>query len=325
MKWLLDLLGISAARSGDESGEAVEHVVENIEPRLRLVPGYRRKLQAALDKALTHIDRTVDRIHGPLELGRGAYMNIPEVNALFASPEDLDRILRDSNEITSLLHQPRETPLRDAWALLCVSKEEKSVFGMELAGNDVRRDVAQTAVNFHDHKIMSPAADEASVRAGIKQCIFDGLITYGLEHIVGLKSQRRELEDQRRILHARLRARQSGGNGLTGLIASARDASQPIESTAENLQDTEARLRRLPSSEKVLGAYLDEIIRIFGRPEAFIQMDEPCYRINRMGIKVDNGADAAAYTVCFTELEIARVLKRVVALVHFPLDHGLRC
>lgn len=318
MKWLLELLGVNATQSSDELAEAVEHVIEGTEPRLRLVPAYRRKLLPALQKALTHIDETVDRFPGPLELSRRAYIEAPEVKAFFATPDELDEVLRHSGEISSLLHTPHETPVQEAWALLCTEKEEKHVLGLELAGNDVRREVAQTAVNFHDHKILAPATTEEEVRCGIKKCIFDGLITYALQHIVGLKSQRRELEDQRRILHARLRARQAAGNGLTSLIASASSPAQPIEEIESHLRSTEDRLRQLPANEHVLETYLEEIQRIFNRPEDFIQMNVSCFRLNHMGIKVDANSPDSADTVCFSELEIAQVLKRVVTLVHIP-------
>ena len=318
MKWLLDLLGINVTQSRDELAEAIEHVVEGIEPRLRLVPGYQRKLLPALKKALNHIDQTVERIHGPLVLDRKNYIHVPEVNALFASADELDSMFLNSGDISNFLCQPRAVQLDEAWALLCVCKKEKAILGMELDGDKVRRDVPQTTVNFYDHKLMAPAADVDTVRSGIKKCIFDALITHGLQHIVRLKSQRRELEDQYRILHARLRARQAAGNGLSSLLASADAASQPpLEDVADELQEMEAKLQQLPPSQAVLDVYLDEIRQIFDSPEAFIQVEEPCYRLNQMGVKVENNSLASAYTVCFSELQIAKVLRRVVALVQF--------
>ncbi len=320
MKWLLELLGIGAGQSGDEVAQAIEHVVEGIEPRLRLVPAYQRKLGAAVKKALSHIDHTVDRIHGPLQLDRSNYIQVPEVNALFASPDELDGMFNDSDDINKFLCQPRELRLEEAWALLCVCKEEKTVLGMELSGDAVRRDVVQTTVNFYDHKLMAPADNADAVRAGIKKCIFDALITHGLHHIVGLKMQRRELEDQHRILHARLRARQAAGNGLSSLLASVDSSAQPQASVEEELRETEQRLRQLPPSHSVLDAYLEEIRAIMDNPADFISLEEPCYCLNQMGIQVDCDSASPAHQVCFSELHIAKVLKRVVTLVQFRRD-----
>jgi hypothetical protein len=323
MKWLLDLLGINGVRSSDELEQAVEHVVEGIEPRLRLVPGYRRKLLSPLQKALSYIDQTVDRIPGPLALDRQAYVDRPELKAFFASPDELENFLRNSSEVSAFLHQVHECPPQEAYALLCTNKEEKNILGMALAGNDIQREVSQTAINFYDHQLLAPATDEQVVRSGIKQCIFDGLITYGLQHIAGLKSQRRELEDHRRILHARLRARQAAGNGLSSLLASVSSTDQQIEEIAGDLRLTEDKLHQLPASEHVLDDYLAEIQQILNKPEAFIEMNIVCLHLNRMGIKVDTDSTQAANTVCFAELNIAQVLKRVVTLVRFPCTHYL--
>ncbi len=166
-------------------------------------------------------------------------------------------------------------------------------------------------------KSWRPPTDEEALRCGIKKCIFDGLITYALQRILELKAQRRELEDQRRILHARLRARQAVGNGLSHLIATATDAEQQIEDIEGDLRIAEGKLRQLPASEQVLDAYLGEIQQVMSQPERFIQMNEVCLRLNNMGIIADTDASHAVNTVCFSELEIAEVLKRVVTVVHF--------
>ena len=58
-----------------------------------------------------------------------------------------------------------------------MNETEKTILGMELHNDIIRRDVMQTALSFSGHKIMSPASRETGVRTGIKQCIFDGLVT----------------------------------------------------------------------------------------------------------------------------------------------------
>ena len=316
MKWLLELLGINANPSADEFDEAIELLVEGTEPRLRLVPGYRRKLHSAMQKALIYIDETVDRIPGPLELDRKTFVTTPEAKAIFATPDELDTILHNSCDVIPFIRQPDADVAQKTWALLCVEKEEKNVLGMELAGNNIRREVTQRVVNFHDHQILAPATNVEAVRSGIKKCIFDGLITYTLRHIIELKSERRELEDQRRILHARLHARQATGNGLSKLIASAHIEELKIEDIEVYLTQTEDKLRKLPPSEHVLDAYLAEVLRILNQPEAYIQLNTTCFTLNDMCVMVDANA-SGENPVCFSELAIAQVLKRVVTLIQY--------
>ena len=191
------------------------------------------------------------------------------------------------------------------------------MLGAELSGDAVRRDVLQTAINFFDHKVLSPASSDKDVRDGIKQCIFDGLITHALGHIYDIKTRRQDLEEQRRILLSRLRSRQAQGNGLSALLAEAHEGEERSEDIQTKLAAAEARLDRMPSSQDVLAFYLEEVRKIFANPEDFIRLNIACFRLTDMGIKVNDDTQQTANTVCFSELEIAAVMKRVVTVVRY--------
>ena len=80
---------------------------------------------------------------------------------------------------------------------------------------------------------------------------------------------------------------------------------------------TQAKLDKLPNSKDVLAFYLEEIGNIFGNPEEFIRLNVACFRLTDMGIKVNGNTPQTANTVCFSELEIAAVMKRVVTVVRY--------
>ena len=65
--------------------EAVEGVVDGIEPKMRLVRGYQKKLQPAVATARAYIDALVERIPGPLFITPKAFVKDPYVNAFFAT------------------------------------------------------------------------------------------------------------------------------------------------------------------------------------------------------------------------------------------------
>lgn len=327
MRRIFEKLGITSRTSGELSNarvqEAVEHLLENTEPRIRLVPGYRKKLRPLVASALGHIDTLVEQIPGPLDMSRMAFVTDPRVNAYFVSPDELQRIFSSSEELKAYFNDLHHGETTEAYALLCANREEKTVLGVALSGDDVRRDVLQTAISFREHKILSPAASEKEVRRGIKQCIFDGLVTYALRHILEVKSLRRDLEDNRRILQARLRARQASGGGLSTLLAGYGDQSTDRHSIEERLSRTEQALRKLPDSQDLLSFYLQEIMELLAHPEDFIQLNVACFRLTDMGIKVDEHAQETANTVCFSELEVTQVLKRVVTVVRYPREEML--
>lgn len=298
--------------------EAVERVIDGTEPRLRLVPGYRRKLQQATATALDYVNDLVDQIPPVLEVTPATFVSDPQVNAFFATPDDLRDIFSQSPELRAFFDEIANSDATEGYALLCTTEYEKTLLGTELNGDILRRDVMQTAVYFSEHKVMSPAASEADVRRGLKQCIFDALVIHALRHIANLKSKRRGLEDQRRILHARLRARQAQGNGLTRLLASAYPEAGAQQHLEQQLAETEQKLAQMPASLDVLGDYLNEVRKILAEPQAFIRLRLVTFNLDRMGIKVDNSSSQAGQQVRFAEIEIVNVLKRVVALVRYP-------
>ena len=223
--------------------EAVEGVVDGIEPKIRLVRGYQKKLQPVVATARAYIDALVEQIPGPLFMTPKAFIKDPYVNAFFATPGEVSTVFSASSELREFFARPENADIDIACGLLCMVEEEKSVLGMELAQGAIRRDVRQTSVNFSDHKVLTPGATEADARLGLKNCIFNALVSHALQHIADLKAQRRELQDQRRILYARLRARQAYNGGLDTLLATASAGEAGTGVIEEQLAEAEARVR----------------------------------------------------------------------------------
>jgi hypothetical protein len=322
---LLDLLrkftGINtASASSKKVDEAIERVVDGIDVKLRLVPSYQKKLREAVSTAMQHIDRLVEQVPGPYNFSRMTYTSDPDVRAYFASPDIMQVTFSTSPELQSFFSDINNCEIDSCYALLCSNKQEKTILGSGLVGDVVRHDVMQTAINFFDYKVLSPAASDCDVRTGIKQCIFDGLVTHALQHIAGIKMERRDLQDQQRILHAQLRARQSQGNGLSTMMAEGHANKHQSEGLETQCREAGNKLEKMLGRLDVLSFYLDEVRRILSKPENFIQLNVACFRLSDMRIKVDDNAPEIANTVCFSELEIANVLKRVVAVASYSRD-----
>lgn len=296
--------------------QAIDHVIEGIDKKLSLVPGYRKKLQQEVIASLEYINQLVDQIPGPIEVSRKTFISDPEVRAYFSTPDRLQDIFSCGNELKDYFDQG-SCATDECCALLCAEKQEKTISGSVLEGNNIRRDVIQTAVSFTDYKVLSPAESDEEVRRGIKCCIFDGLITYALQHIANFKIERRDLVHRRRILHAQLRSRQKGTNGLSAMLAEAHFVSEQAGDIAEELKQAEERLNTMTGDKDVLSFYLDEIRSVLAKPEDFIQLNQACFHLNDMGIKLEGNAGNVVDAVCFSELEIRNVMKRVVAVIRY--------
>jgi hypothetical protein len=225
-----------------------------------------------------------------------------------------------SSELREFFARPENADIDIACGLLCMVEEEKSVLGMELAQGAIRRDVRQTSVNFSDHKVLTPGATEADARLGLKNCIFNALVSHALQHIADLKAQRRELQDQRRILYARLRARQAYNGGLDTLLATASAGEAGTGVIEEQLAEAEARLQQAPTTHDAPRDYLRQVKAILEQPQEFVRLRRVSFQLTRMGIKVDENSDQPAHSIELAEIEVTNVLKRVVVIVCYPRD-----
>ena len=298
----------------------VERVVEGIDPRLRLAPDYKRKLRAVVSHALVYIDQLVKQIPGPINISRKTFASDPNVRAYFATQSVMQETFSHATEVNSYFAEQSHCFMHDCCALLCANMEEKTVFGTELKGDILQHDIVQKTINLFDYKVIAPAPRDDEVRQGIKNCIFDGLVTYALQHIACIKIQRRDLENEHRILHAKLRARQAMGNGLSSMLTEASKMVRDSASIRAQLAADEKKLNEMLDHKDVFSFYLDEVCKIFSAPESFIHLNADRFRLTDMRIKIDDDARQPANSVNFSEIEIINVLKRIVAIIHYQRD-----
>ncbi len=323
---LIDFIGLTSSNAGlpakthipaNVLNEAIESVVDGIEPKMRYFPGYKKILNNSVATSLAYISNLVDTIPDPIFISSKTFNTDPRVKAYFVTTTDIQDTFSCCTELRDFFEAPENSNLDEAYALLCMNETEKTVLGMEMHGSIIERDVMQTVLNFSEHKILSPAASEAEVRKGIKQCIFDALITHALQQIVELKQQKQGLEIQRSILHSRLKTRQSQGGGLSRLLASATEAELPVN-IKQQIAENEKKLEKLPASWDAPRFYMEIIKNTLTRPENFIRIKAKSFNITKMGIVASDDASQSVSTIHFNEILIANVLDRVIAIVRYP-------
>ena len=300
--------------------EAIDQLIDGIDPKLRLVPNFQKKLEPSVIASLEYISGLVDQVSGPIDVSRKTFISDPEVRAYFSTPDTLQDTFSCGTELKTFFELQENSSVDSCCALLCANKRESEGFGSEIKGEMIHHDVHQTSISFFDYKVLSPAIDDIEVRRGIKKCIFDGLVTYALQHIATIRTERSELTHQRRILHAQPRNRQTQGNGLSKMLAEAHFDSEQLLNLENEIKETETRLEDMTGDKDILSFYLDEIIKILERPEDFIQLNVACFRLNDMGIIVKNDTSKSTNVVCFSELEITNVMQRVVTIIRYHKD-----
>jgi len=292
--------------------DLIERMVQDSDPSIRKVAGYRKQLQQPVENALGHIESLISSIPGPFSLSAEAWDKDPLMHALFVSPDEIRSLLQNCADLKSFF---QKSGMRTTVALLSATKKERTVFGTDQQGEVVRRDVAQVAVEFHDHRIVAPGADEAENRRELFHRGLYVLATHTLEEILRIHSIREELTEERRILAVKLKIQHSRKRGLEGLLAGGGNSSESSEQAKQLLEEIDKQLMELEPESGKPQDFLNKMEIVLLDPENFLRGQTTRMRLNWMGVKQSKESAENAPEVTLAELEIPGKVKRVAALV----------
>jgi hypothetical protein len=123
---------------------AVEEIVDAVDPRLRSVSGYRKRLAPGAGHTIAHLRELGRELPVPIEFSRTAWSTDPLLNAFFATADDLPALLGRSEELRAFFAAPGNAAATEAHALLAMMKTERQVFAPAFVDGALQQDVAQT-------------------------------------------------------------------------------------------------------------------------------------------------------------------------------------
>lgn len=293
--------------------EAIEQAVDASEPRIRLVGNYAEKLVDAVETALNYSGSVLQQLPLAVLLGARAWSRDPQVNAFFATVDDVRATLGESPAIHTFFADGGHA---ECFALMLMVKRETETFGAVLSGDVVVRDVRRILVSFSQHRLFFPAASEAELREELKQRMLVFLATRALERINELRTRRSALEEQRRQLQAQLRALRGHAQGLQPLL-STNDADERRAAVLEQrLLQTEEELVAARKPLGTLDDYLEQIRQVLSQPEIYLQVRSLALRLNRLGVRLPPDSPEPGETLSLIEFD-SMGEQRIGALVRF--------
>ena len=298
-----------------EIAGAVENVVDGTDTRIRLVPGYRKKLQSVVLDSLEYTDELVNHIPAAIEVSSRTFTSDPYVNAFFTNVPDLQSVFSHSSEIREYMDGVYGDDAQ-CCALLCMRRSERTVLGMELSGDMLKRDVRQVAVSFSDHRVYSPAPGEAETREGLKRCLFQGLVNNALDRIMKLRLASHELQSRHQLLHTRLRHYTQKSRRAKDGESAARLAGE-IEATRRELEQIEQQMVNTPAL-LTPQLSLEQVTGVLGRPEEFVRTRSVRLKLNKMGIRISDDSPQPCNDLNLTEAIVGNEPPRVITLAIFP-------
>ncbi|MTW20593.1 hypothetical protein [Allochromatium palmeri] len=287
---------------------AIERAIDGTDSRLRLLPGYRKRLRAPVITAIDHVIALVDAIQAPLPARARQHGTEPRLSTVFSSAGDMLEILARDPALTRFLTGSEGTGAGQVTALLMSEPVERNILGLDLVGDQVRRDVPQVTVNFTAHRLLDPTTSESESRRLWKRRAFDHLLTLALNRIAATKIERVDLARQRDLLRRKLKALERGGWSFEPAAEGAQD---PAALVAE-LDAITAQLGALGANQDVLQAHLGIVGELLADAPAQLWAEPIAFVLDPMNIQRAPD-DPSARRIEFLELRNAQG-RRVVAL-----------
>jgi hypothetical protein len=252
----------------------------------------------------------------PLLLSRSAWSQEPRINAFFATADDVPACIGRSQEVRRFFEQHPDCA--QAYALLGMKREERSVFAPKLEGEALKHDVAQTSVSFSGHRLLAPAAELAQARLEVGRRIMQRVAQLALSRILALDQKATDLQQRKGYLATRLRVLMLARDGMESLVSDPATIEQQIREIERELKTTVGDYIETKGSLATLDGYIEQIKAVLALPEEQVILTHVPLRINRMGMKVEAGASEPAEDLDLTELSIGEGLRATIEMVRIP-------
>ena len=291
---------------------AIDQVVKTSAPVICSLRDCRLDLRSPVENTLDYIQRTIETIPGPVELTPVNWDRDRLLHALFVDAEELRSLLRTNRRLQAFFskHQAHQ-----AFALLTATKKERIIFGTAVEGHIVRRDVAQTAVEFHNHRIIDPSAVAADTRRALKDRTLNDLVTQVLKRLLGIRALKDELREQQRLLSIQFKIQQTRMQGLDALTSDEIESKSAAADLPQVLTDIERRLQDLGAEADCPEEYLRQLTAVLNAPQQVLTVSPISLRLNWMGVKQGGAAPDDKDAIRLAEVEFQDHLKRVAVFV----------
>ena len=163
-------------REAESLSSAVETIVDGTDIRLRAIGNYQKRLRKSAREFLDYIEALVAGMPPAVKVSQTAYSSNSLVNTLFASTEAMHRLFSQSSPVQNYFNVAENRQRQEVFALLFLNRTVKNIFGAELRGEIILREVAQTSVSFSGHQLIAPQATEDAARRALKKTLFEGVI-----------------------------------------------------------------------------------------------------------------------------------------------------
>jgi hypothetical protein len=295
---------------------AIERVVNQANPAMRGLSGYRRKLFPVVERLLEYCEELVAQIPGPITVDPDSWSSDPLVNALFGNVERIRQVL--SGPAVRQWVKAHPVPSGDdLHALLAVMPIERSQLGMELVQDQVQRDVKQTTLSFVDHELHAVAEKMPESRQILTGQLVDLIVSIAIADIVAQEERIAALEQAVRMLKLKRKVINPRAGAVDLVLSSSGQHVAELERLQARIDESE---RDLADAKRGLGdveQYLHRLIALLDHPERHLGLERMHRWLDRMNVVRDRSDPEAR------EIELVRGRRehqpgRAAQFIRFP-------
>ena len=275
--------------------QLVEHVVDVVDPRIRVIGRYTQKLSQPLSHTWDYLTEIANVIPDGVTINSANFSSDTRMKLIFDNQSEIQRLL---NTVSPLIHHhasQKNQASANIFMLLCMEKRERNFLGTELEGDILKRDVMQTAVTFTNRKFLSAGYNEEDAKLGFKNCALDGLLNKAHGLITNSRNEQKQLIARKKLLH--------------------KQHNHQVGEHPE-LRDIERQLTEIRIKSESPDHHLSQILEVLHNPEHYIKMETHSMTLSNLGIKLANDAAEKGFNIDYAEVEIEQSLKRAIMIVN---------
>lgn len=264
---------------------AIDKAILLANPRFKLIRDCRTRLQPAVCKTIDYLRAAILALPESIAVSPANWVDTPSLRAFFVSNQDIQTTVgRSKNLHTLFAKYPDAEKLYFVLGMAC---EEQKVFGLAMRGDVVQREVAQTVLVFSDHQARICGLDEREVRRLVGVQAFEYLIAEVLAQSGAERTERRELEETRSLLRARLRLLEQQGPGLGSLFTPVTSAASEKTRLEAELIENERQLEECVPAKELLEAEFEILCSVLSAPMDYLVFDARQSRIDTLNVVID--------------------------------------
>jgi hypothetical protein len=286
---------------------AVERVVEEVNPAIRAIAGYRKKLRPAVATTFDFAADLVGRLPPAVPVDDRSWSKDPRVRALFSGVDDLRGVFSRCDDVQGFFRRADSDQLDECYAMLSMERREREVLGSAMHGEIARRDIKQTTVSFADRRVRYPSAAEPELRKDMEHRAFEVLVALVLERVTAILASREAREERRRLEDMRLRL------GLVRAASLAPALGQGDGDVQNQTAQSEAGV-----SLNTLDDYIEQIKAVLADPAQHLEVEMVTMRLDQMNVKLDDNSAAEGNEITFAEAKLGMKLRRTILICRFP-------